>query len=90
VGSRREPGSGREADAAGSAGLAAPAGLSATSLAQVLGEVPGDDALVAAFVAGFEEELAMELEPVVLTESERARAAELEARYRSEAWTWRR
>ncbi len=89
VGSRGEPG-GREAGAAGSAGLATPAALSATSLARVLGEVPGDDALVAVFVAGFEDELAMKLEPVVLTESEGARAAELETRYRSEAWTWRR
>ncbi|MEJ2214981.1 MAG: biotin/lipoate A/B protein ligase family protein [Gemmatimonadota bacterium] len=64
--------------------------LAATSLAAVLGSVPEGEALVAALVAGFEEELGVVLEPGVLTDGERARARELESHYRSDDWTWRR
>lgn len=72
-------------------GKAPPApSLSATSLAAVLGSVPEGEALVAALVVGFEEELGVVLEPGVLTDGERARARELESHYRSDDWTWRR
>lgn len=69
--------------------LVAPS-LAATSLAAVLGAVPDLQAVVAALVAGFESELGMALEPGELTGAERARARELEPRYRSDEWTWRR
>jgi lipoyl(octanoyl) transferase len=64
--------------------------LSATSLGAVLGAVPDLAALVAALVAGFEEELGVVLERGALTDGERARARELESHYRSDEWTWRR
>lgn len=61
-----------------------------TTLAALLDPLPTHAELVAAFVAGFETELGLELRPDGLTRAEEARIERLVARFESPAWTWRR
>lgn len=60
------------------------------TLAEVLAETPSWERLVRAFGDGLARALGGEWRPGTLTEGERARAAELESRYASSEWTWRR
>lgn len=88
--------------AAGGGWLGAPGGGSAKqandlavsagpiTLSQVLGEAPAWERLVDAFSVGFARTLGGSWRPGALTSGERALATELENRYRSAAWTWRR
>ena len=66
----------------------APAG--AITLGEVLGEVPGWDRLVDAFSHGFARSLGGRWSAGALTPREQRLAGELECRYGSDAWTWRR
>lgn len=76
-------------DLLSSRGDAGPADSPAT-LRGLLGAVPPLEHLIAAVVAGFERSLGLGLVPEPLSAAEAARARELAAHYRSEAWTWRR
>jgi lipoate-protein ligase A len=58
------------------------------SLAELLGTVPAWEDVAAAVAAGFIEHGVM-LQPSELGADESARAADLEHRYRDDAWTWR-
>ena len=60
------------------------------TLSQLLAEVPSWDRLVAAFRAGFALVLGGDWRPGTLTGSEETLATELETRYASADWTWRR
>ena len=60
------------------------------TLAEVLGEVPPWGRLVAALAAGFEHVLGGSWDRGAMTGSEAALAAQLETRYGSQEWTWRR
>lgn len=59
-------------------------------LGELLGREPEPGAVAAALREGFSETLGAPVRPSGLTPAEEARAAELEGRYRDEAWTWRR
>lgn len=60
------------------------------TLSQVLGEPPSWDVLVNAFSLGFAHAFGGSWRPGALTSGERELAAELENRYGSASWTWRR
>ena len=62
----------------------------AVGLAGVMGALPPLDVLIRALTRGFVREFGLSVESGGLEPAERARAAELESRYRSRAWTWRR
>ncbi len=62
----------------------------AVGLAEVLGTEPEVNAITRALVAGFEEVLAVPLEPGELTSGEVERAEERRKVYEDPAWTWRR
>lgn len=84
---------GDQREAAELLGAAAAGGAGANgvvSLEGALGAVPAWDALVEAVGAGFEAALGVRLERTSLAGSVAARAAALEARFRSADWTWRR
>jgi len=60
------------------------------TLAEVLGDIPPWEHLVEAFNAGFSSVFGGKWVRSALTEREAALAAELEKRYGSQGWTWRR
>jgi len=60
------------------------------TIGALLGRVPEWAELLSALVAGFESALGITFTPVTLSAAERDRAEELEAHFRSAAWTWRR
>ena len=60
------------------------------TLAEVLGEIPAWDRLVAAFSTGFEDVFGGGWSRGAMSEGEEALAAKLEMRYGSREWTWRR
>lgn len=60
------------------------------AIADVLGGVPAIDEIAAALRAGFAEVLGADLVDAPLSASEQALAGSLEAKYRDDAWTWRR
>jgi lipoate-protein ligase A len=62
----------------------------ATTLAALLGSVPSLDALLDAIAAGFESETGLSVATRQVAPDTARRASELEALYRSAAWTWRR
>jgi lipoate-protein ligase A len=62
----------------------------ATTLKALLGGAPALDALTAAIVAGFEEVTGYRCRAGAVCTQTAERASELEALYRSPAWTWRR
>ena len=74
----------------GSRGNHRDAPASAITLTEVLGEAPDWERLVAAFGRGFARALGGDWAPGGLTEEERRLASELEDRYGSAEWTWRR
>lgn len=63
---------------------------SAASLSDLLPGVPAPERLVQALRQGFEEEFDLPVREGELQAVEEARARELEGRYRSPEWTWRR
>lgn len=65
-------------------------GAGAIGLAELLGRRPARTELREALVVGFGEELALTVEPGGLSSEEREAARRREARYRDDAWTWRR
>lgn len=62
----------------------------ATTLTAVLGAAPSLERLTAAITAGFQQVTGCSLVPAGLSAETATRASELEALYRSPAWTWRR
>ncbi|NNF28032.1 MAG: lipoate--protein ligase family protein [Gemmatimonadetes bacterium] len=66
-----------------------PRGSRATTLESVLGRVPEWTEVAAALTDGLAERLNVSIRPRRLTESEIAAENSIQARYRSEAWTWR-
>lgn len=82
---------GDQSRVAGLLGANGPATRAGTTLERVLGREPDPGAVTEALVAGFRDVLGVELEtlPSLRPELE-ARAHELEARYASAEWTWRR
>lgn len=62
----------------------------ATALRDVLGRVPAWSELHDAVLAGFEATLGLQFERVRADAAACDRARQLEARFRSDAWTWRR
>lgn len=74
----------------GGAGSARPAGLPPATLAELLDSVPPWDALVQALGRGLARALGGDWEEGALTDEEAVLAEELETRYHSHEWTWRR
>lgn len=62
----------------------------ATSVRRLTGHVPADSAIVEALAAGFNEVCGTSLAPSGMLQDAAQRAAELENKYRSAEWTWRR
>lgn len=83
-------GSGASAGASADPGMAAAAGTGAIGLAEVLDPLPDMAELVEALASGFAAELGVPVVPAEPSTAEREAAADLEARYRDRAWTWRR
>jgi len=72
------------------AGVALAPASTETTVASLLGSIPPWGELVSALRTGFEGALGVRLMAAALSDTESHRARELEARFRSEAWTWRR
>lgn len=64
--------------------------VAAASLAEVLSTVPDFDDLAERLPSGFEAEFGVAVERGEPSERELAAAGSLEAKYRSDEWTWRR
>lgn len=62
----------------------------ATSLADILDELPSPPRLQAALTGGFAREFGTEVRSAELSHEESRTASDLEARYADPAWTWRR
>ena len=62
----------------------------ACSLDELLGELPSEEAVVAALRRGFEEEIELPSEPDEWTSREMREAQRLVTRYEDPEWTWRR
>lgn len=62
----------------------------ACSLRELLGELPSEQAVIAALRRGFEEEIDLASEPDEWTSREMREAQRLVARYEDPEWTWRR
>lgn len=62
----------------------------AASLSEFLRPLPSLEEIIAALARALSEELELDLRRRKLSEAERSMAGELEARYRDDAWTWRR
>ena len=84
------PGNGGAAPDNGSRGGHRRASAGPITLAEVLGQTPTWEQLVDGFSRGFARALGGDWAPGALTDEERRLARELEDRYGSAAWTWRR
>jgi lipoyl(octanoyl) transferase len=70
--------------------IGSPPAPASAGILDFLGAEPDASRLRDAIVTGFERECAARFDTDCTNTRERARSAELEHRYRSEAWTWRR
>lgn len=85
---QRDPGTSEASESADAADAAAPTG--ATSLAELLSELPPPLDLALALARAFEREFETCLREGRMTPAESSAAAELEKKYADPAWTWRR
>ena len=81
---------GERRGANGRGGSSVPPRARPVTLAEVLGEIPPWERLVEAFNAGFSSAFGGKWVRSAMTEREVPLAAELEKRYGSQGWTWRR